>query len=90
MELDLAIYEALCATRRFYINGRAACSKDFGDQRDESPHDAEDYSCGNMRFTPKDPSPEVLAKYEITKAEYMIVAGQLEAGLSFGSCGLCV
>jgi len=35
-------------------------------------------------------TPEVLAKYGITGPDYELVAGQLEVGLSFGSCGWCV
>lgn len=81
---------ALCAMRKFAINNVEADPEDFGEQRDESPETAEDYACGGMRFTRADARPEVLEKYGINVAEYEIVAGQLEVGLSFGSCGHCI
>lgn len=88
MKLELEIYGSLCSTSTFRINGIDAESSDFGDQGDNSR--GEDYGCGNMQFEPKDATPEVLAKYGITVPEYNLVAGQLESGLSFGSCGWCV
>ena len=90
MKLELEIFGALCSTRTFKINDTRADSSDFGDQSDTARDEAEDHACGNMQFEPKDATPEVLEKYGITAAEYLIIAGQLEAGLSFGSCGWCV
>lgn len=90
MELELTFGDAFCYTPTFKINGIDADESDFGDRYDRSPESADDYACGDMRFTRVDSRPEVLAKYGITEAEYALIAGQLEDGLSFGSCGLCV
>ncbi len=89
MKLDLTFGSALCYTPTFEINGVGAASEDFGEQYDRSPETAEDYGCGGMRFTRIPPTPEVLTKYGINLAEYSLVAGQLEVGLSFGSCSWC-
>lgn len=90
MKLELDIFDALCATVRFTINGIEADPDDFGEKYDRSPDTAEDYGCGDMQFTPIAFTEEVLSKYQITEAEYAFVAQQLQDGLSFGSCGWCV
>lgn len=90
MKLELEFGKSLCYTPTFTINGIRADSNDFGEQYDRAEEDAEDYACGDMQFTRVAAKPEVLAKYDITVPEYELIAGQLEAGLSFGSCGLCV
>lgn len=90
MELCLEIFSALCSTSMFSINGIQADSSDFGSQCDESRDTAEDYGCGDMRFTRKESSAEILEKYGITESEYCDICDQLEAKLSFGSCGWCV
>lgn len=89
VKLELELGTHLCYAKKFAINAVTADTHDFGDQGDRSPERADDYCCDDMHFTPKPPSPEVLAKYGINAAEYALVAGQLEAGLSFGNCGLC-
>jgi len=91
MKLELDFYGALCSTNTFTINGISAEPSDFGEQHDRDPSAAaEDYACGDMQFTRIDAITEVLEKYGITGPEYELVAGQLEVGLSFGSCGWCV
>lgn len=90
MELQLEIYGALCSTSKFVINGVSADSSEFGYQGDEDKEGAEDYACGNMRFTRKDSSEEILTKYHISEEEYADIAEQLEEKLSFGCCGWCV
>lgn len=90
MKLELKIFGALCATENFTVNDVRADSGDFGTQGDEGQENAEDYACGNMLFTRKDSTTEVLEKYNITGAEYQEIAEKLEDGLSFGCCGLCV
>lgn len=89
MKLELEFGTALCYTPVFTINGIRANSEDFGEQGDRAPEDAADYSCGDMQFTRVPAKPEVLTKYNITEPEYELIAGQLEVGLSFGSCGWC-
>lgn len=89
MKLELEVYGSLCSTATFTINGIKASSQDFGEQYDHDQDNAEDYGCGDMQFEKKPATPEVLAKYNITEPEYNIVAGQLEKGLSFGTCGWC-
>jgi len=88
MKLELKIYSSLCATSKFIINGVLADSNDFGDQGDQDTAPP-DYCCGDMQFEGKAPTESVLNKYGINKAEYALIVGQLEKGLSFGSCGLC-
>jgi len=89
MELKLEIYGALCSTSEFVVNGIDADSSDFGTQGDEDTEGAEDYSCGDMRFTGDEATTKVLEKYSITKEEYSEIVTQLEEGLSFGCCGWC-
>ena len=89
MELELKIYGALCATSVFTINGVDADYEDFGNKYDRNADNAEDYSCGNMQFTGKQSTTEILSKYKITDREYREVVLKLEDGLSFGCCGWC-
>jgi hypothetical protein len=89
MKLEITFGTYLCYTPTFIINGVAADSNDFGNQGDENSNDAPPYGCGDMTFTPRNATLEVLEKYDITKAEYAVVASQLAAGLSFGNCDLC-
>lgn len=96
MKLELEFGDAYCYTPKFKINGVKANSNDFGEQYDRAPHDGDDtgcdraYPCGNMQFTRKAAGAPILSKYGITAPEYELIAGQLEAGLSFGECGWCV
>lgn len=90
MPYKLEVYSSLCSTALFEINGIAASEYDFGEQGDENPEDAEEYGCGNMTFTPIDPTPEVLSKYGITEDDYWTITRDLEGKLSFGRCGWCV
>ena len=90
MELELEIYGSLCATSIFTINGVDAYYEDFGEKYDRDSKNAEDYSCGNMRFTGNPSTPEILDKYKITEEEYQEVVSKLEEGLSFGCCNCCV
>lgn len=89
MKLELECGTSLCYIRFFRVNGIKADENDFGDQYDRSPETAENYGCGDMQFTRIPPKPEILEKYGISKAEYALIADQLENGLSFGCCGLC-
>ncbi len=90
MKLELKIYGSLCSTQTFSINGITAKSSDFGESADEDQENAEDYACGDMKFTGTDSTPDVLEKYNITEKEYAEVTEKLEEGLSFGCCGWCV
>jgi hypothetical protein len=85
----IVVYDALCSTSTFVINGVDADCDDFGTKQDESPSTAEPYSCGDMRFTPKPAIDAVLSKYSITLDEYNKIAEELREKLSFGSCGWC-
>lgn len=89
MKLELEFGTSLCYTPVFIINDIKAESCDFGEQYDHGSDDADDYCCGDMRFERVVAKPEVLQKYGITIPEYELIAGQLETGLSFGSCGWC-
>ncbi len=88
MKLELKIRSWFCVTDKFIINDVPADSDDFGEQRDQD-NDPPDYCCGDMQFVGKPPTEAVLNKYGINKAEYALIVGQLEKGLSFGSCWLC-
>lgn len=90
MRKELKIYDCLCATKQFTINGVAADEDDFGTQGDDAPDEAEPYGCGDMHFTPKPATDAILKKYKISTDEYTAIASELEAKLSFGSCGWCV
>jgi hypothetical protein len=91
MKLELYFYGSLCSTSIFIINGVKADYRDFGVKDDLDKENAEPYGCGNMQFIATRPAkPEILEKYSITKPEYELIANQLEAGLSFSQCGLCV
>jgi hypothetical protein len=90
MELELDFMGSYCSTGAFVINGKQADSEDFGSSHDADPGSDEDYGCGDRQFCGKGSTPEVLSKYGISQSEYNLVVGQLEVGLSFGSCGWCV
>lgn len=90
MKLELDFAAALCVASVFRVNDIEAESDDFGTSSDEAPEDAEEYGCGDRQWRRRDATPEVLTKYNITSPEYELIAGQLEVGLSFGSCGWCV
>ena len=89
IDLKLKIYECLCSTEVFIINGVDADYDDFGEKYDRGS-DAEDYTCDDMQFTGKDSTPKILEKYSITQSEYDEVVSELSEKLSFGSCGWCV
>ena len=90
MKLELEIYGALCSTSKFTINGIHADSNDFGEQTDQNQEDAEDYGCGDMRFTGNVADQKILDKYKISLSEYSAIVEKLEEELSFGSCGWCI
>lgn len=89
MTLNLRIYDCLCETAEFKINGIDADYCDFGEKYDCEREYADDYCCGNMRFFPKVANETVLKKYNITADEYRAICEELESNLSFGSCGWC-
>ena len=91
MKLKLEIYECLCSTEVFIINGVNADYEDFGEKYDRGRgSDTEVYGCADMQFTGKDSTPEILAKYSINQSEYDEVVSELSEKLSFGSCGWCI
>jgi|688.fasta_scaffold1708158_1 hypothetical protein len=87
-EITIEYFGSLCAAVGA-INGVLLDTCDFGVQADTRPEDAEDYCCANMQFRPIEATPEVLAKYKITKKEYRLIARELKTKLSFGACGFC-
>lgn len=90
MKLKLKVFDCLCATETFEINGIQANSSDFGENNDEDSENADDYGCGNMQFTTKPSTQEVLDKYKISVDEYNKIAEQLSEKMSFGCCGWCI
>lgn len=89
MNLELVIYDCLCAIDIFKINGIEADYDDFGNKADQDPCSAGDHCCGDMQFIGKAATHEVLGKYSITQAEYDAIVSELAEKLSFGSCGWC-
>ena len=79
-----------CHAEKFTINHADADTDDFGHTFDQDPDSAEEYACGNMIFTRKPPTKEVLEKYSISEAEYHEICDELEETLSPGACGWCV
>jgi len=90
MSHEIVFGTSFCYTPIFTINGKDAESDDFGRQGDNAPEDAEPYGCGDMTFSPRAPTDEVLQKYGIDELEYWTIANSLAEGLSFGSCGWCI
>lgn len=89
MNINITIYNYICAPDVFTINGVKADYRDFGEKADRDPENAEEYGCGDMRFIGKAHSREVLDKYHITESEYVEVVAELERKLSFGNCVCC-
>ena len=90
IDMKLKIYDCLCATEVFVINGIVADSSDFGEKDDTMPWDAPEYGCGNMEFIPYEhPTDEVLKKYGITEYQFHEIAAELACSLSFGRCAWC-
>lgn len=90
MNYQIEVFSAFCETETFTVNGIDGDSSDFGDKFDHDPESAEEYACGDMRFSPIPPTAEVLLKYGIDELEYWTIANSLAERLSFGSCGWCV
>lgn len=90
MELKFTVFDCMCSMKLFEINNIRADEDDFGEKYDRDSENAEDYACGDMRFTGKPATSEVLTRYQITVDEYAEVVKKLEDGLSFGCCGWCV
>lgn len=89
-ELEYACGTSYCCLLIFNINGIKAQVRDFGEQDDIDPENAEDYGCGNMQFIPNtEPTEDILSKYLISKDEYQQICKELDC-LSFGCCGWCI
>lgn len=89
MKLELDVYNAICETKTFRVNGIKATYRDFGEKYDASPDRAKPYVCGNMVFEPKAPAEEILDKYGISINEYDYICKQLRYYISFGICKMC-
>ena len=89
MKLKCKACDSLCSLEIFTINGIKADERDFGEQYDADPDNADEYACANMKFFPKLPTSEVLKKYNITVDEYKEICEKLDKELSFGECGWC-
>ena len=90
MKVEIVAYGALCELKVFSINGKDANYDDFVEKYDHDEENAPDYGCGDMRCDAKPPTPEVLAKYGITLAEYDEIVDRICEKLDFGCCGWCV
>lgn len=90
MKVEFEMFDAVCAHKIFKINNINATYEDFGEQFDRSPEEAEPYGCGDMRFTSKPATQDILNKYKITVEEYNQICEMLEDKMSWGCCGWCV
>lgn len=88
MKLEFEVYKCLCSPKIFRINGIEANYTEFGIKCDQFPNDTPEYGCRSMQFTPYDPIPEVMEKYEIDENEWYEICNALDR-LSFGYCNLC-
>jgi hypothetical protein len=88
----LQVYDNLCATKVFQVNGIDADTSDFGEGSDDDWDNKDDvgYGCSNRVWRRIDPPPaDTLRKYDIRADDYKVICDDLEASLSFGNCGLC-
>jgi hypothetical protein len=90
MKLEFKMFGALCEHEVFNINDVRATYEDFGDKFDRRPDKAEPYGCGDMRFTSKPATQDVLDKYKITLEDYNNICSMLEDKMSWGECGWCI
>jgi len=69
-----------------------AITDDFGIQYDNETSRVgnDEGGCGDRVFEPTPYTEEVLSKYYINEEEYEQVCKQLEEGLHFGRCSMCV
>jgi hypothetical protein len=94
MKLKFKVAGTMCVMNEFQINDVGAYPNDFGEGRDHGDGDTEEkcdcsVGCSNQRFTRKESTPKILAKYSITQKEYNEICKKLEEGLSFGECDAC-
>jgi len=74
-----------CSLEQFIINDIIADYEDFGEIDKES----NGHECQIFGFKAKDPSDEILKKYEITLDEYDQVCNKLDV-IFMGYCQLCI
>lgn len=79
-----------CCPVKFEVNGKKADYTDFVEKYDHDEEHAPEYGCGDMRCDPKQPTPDVLAKYGITIKEYEKITEALCDKLNIGYCEWCV
>lgn len=89
MDYQIKVCSSMCETETFTVSGIEGNHRDFGEKFDHDPESAEEYGCGDMRFSPIPPAADVLFKYGIDELEYWTIANSLAERLSFGSCGHC-
>ena len=87
MKCEIEFHKLYCGTKSFIINDVQADIDDFGHKADHGIN-SEDW-CGDMQFIIKEPTTEVLGKYQISEDEYRTIADKLSEKLSFGRCNIC-
>ena len=90
MKFEAKVFECLCSTDKFVINGKDADSDDFVHQENVGDTLECGYGCTDMKAVPIMPTQKVMDKYNITLDEYTVIANDLETKLSLGECGWCV
>lgn len=93
MNIEITPNKIYCGSSKLRINDLPADFHDFGSICDNGEPDEDDdedfYGCYDMQFEPSPSTAEVLTKYNITPAEYLLITNLLTAELSFGSCDMC-
>ena len=72
------------------LNGRDVDQRDFITQKDMDPkHRSNEWCCGNMKGTPKEPSQAICDRFAISPEEFRQVAEDIAERVSFGKCCWC-
>lgn len=78
-----------CYAKIFNIGDQKAYQDDFGHKEDTLYWMAEPYGCGFCEFIVKEPTNDILNKYDITEEDYEKIAEALKEELFVGGCSLC-
>ena len=81
MKIETKIYNSLCKTSTFRINGIEVDKYDFVIKCDHSPENSKGRGCGDMRADIIPATDKVLKKYQISLSEYNNIAKQVSEKL---------
>ena len=89
MKIKINLYNQFCDITRLVVNGIEASYHDFIDMYDHDQSNAPLHGCGDMRADRKEPTPGVLARYNITEDEYEEIVKELQKTVNFEYCMKC-